>query len=239
MQIGLWSLKWKGLIFLFSFFLLFYGGRCLYQLATQPTPQEAVQQGLRNILQAENYCFQVQAIRQLKGEESVLSDLQGQKSPEGIYLCGVLPLLNANIEIYYLGETLYRRDPFTQGWVVVPTGGRVGIETLIQELNPLSAFNFPEGNFSVKYTGKERVNRKKCRVFEVMTRGENKYLELFWQDFNYILWIEEKGKFIRQAQITAEHRDDAAHYLKIVCTFDRVNVPLKIQPPVKQGEAVE
>ncbi|MDD2211655.1 MAG: hypothetical protein PHV56_01550, partial [Clostridia bacterium] len=74
---------------------------------------------------------------------------------------------------------------------------------------------------------------KKCRVYELMTKGENKYLELFWQDFNYILWVDKKEGLIRQAQISAEHRDNSQHNLKIVLWLSDFNVPIELKPPVE------
>jgi hypothetical protein len=233
MKLNLRSIKWKRFVFILLIFVLLYGTVFLYQEVNKLPPQEAVKQSLLNTLQAQSYRFQVVASRSFEGKETLLSDLHGEKSSQGIYLQGTLPLIKADVEIYHLGDTIYRRDPFTKGWVVIPTGGRVGIEQLIAELNPLGIFDFSDDNFTVRYTGTEKVGKKKCWVYEVMTKGENKYLELFWQDFNYILWVDKKEKFIRRAQISAEHRDNSQHSLKIVFTLDDYNLPLELKPPVK------
>lgn len=66
-----------------------------------------------------------------------------------------------------------------------------------------------------------------------MSRGENKFAEFFWQDFNYILWVDQKGKYIRQAQITAEHRDEPEHDLQILITLGDFNRSFVLEPPVK------
>jgi hypothetical protein len=225
--------KWKWFAFVFLVIAFLYGAGALYQEINKLPPAEAVKQSLLNTWHAQSYRFRVTASRSLAGQEMLLSDLQGEKSSQGIYLQGSLPLIKADVEIYHLGDNIYRRDPFTKGWVVVPAGGRVGIEQLIAELNPLSVFNFVEDNFTAKYVGTERVVGKKCRVYELMTKGENKYLELFWQDFNYILWVDKKEGLIRQAQISAEHRDNSQHNLKIVLWLSDFNVPIELKPPVE------
>lgn len=230
---NLGRIKRKWFVFILLALVLFSGVIYFYKEINKLPPQEAVKLSLFNTLQAQSYRFQVRASRSLEGQETLLSDLHGEKSRQGIYLRGLVPLIKADVEIYHIGDTIYRRDPFTKGWVVVPTGGRVGIEQLITELNPLGVFNFPDDNFVAKYVGTERVGRKKCRVYEVMTRGENKYLELFWQDFNYILWVDKKEGFIRQAQISAEHRDNSQHTLKVVLSLRDYNVPIELKPPVE------
>ncbi|MGI6587363.1 MAG: hypothetical protein ACOX2N_00975 [Peptococcia bacterium] len=233
MKFNFKSIKWKWLVFILLVIIFLYGVVYFYQEVKKLPPQEAVKQGLLNTLQAQSYRFRVIASRSLEGKEVILSDLYGEKNSQGIYLQGTLPLIKADVEIYYLEDTIYRRDPFTKGWVVVPTGGRVGIEQLIAELNPLGIFDFSDDNFTVRYTGTERVAKKKCWIYEVMTRGENKYLELFWQDFNYILWVDKKEGFIRRAQISAEHRDNSQHNLKIVFSLEDYNLPLELKPPVE------
>jgi len=224
--------KWKPIILVFLLIVLLYGGVYFFQEVTKLPPQEAIKQSLFNTLHAQNYRFKVKATRLYEGKETLLSDLCGEKGAQGIYLKGMIPLIKADVEIYHLGNTLYRRDPFTKGWVVVPIEGRVGIEQLITELNPLGVFNFPEENLDAKDVGTERVQGKKCRVYEIMTRGENRYLQLFWQDFNYILWIDRKDGLIRQAQISANHRDDSLYNLKLLVSLYDYNEEIELKPPI-------
>jgi hypothetical protein len=206
----------------------------VYEEINRLPPGEAVRQSLDKTLNVGSYRFRVTATRLLEGNEMTLSDLYGQKSSEGIHLQGSLPLIKADVEIYHLGGNIYRKDAYTQGWVVVPDGGRVGTEQLIAELNPLGAFHFTEDNFDdVKYAGKEKVGGQTCRVYEVMTRGENKYLELFWQDFNYIIWVDKKEGLIRQAQVSAEHRDNACHILSINISLSDFNTAIELKAPVE------
>jgi hypothetical protein len=223
---------WKWIVLAFLLLVFFNAGVYLFQEITRLPPQEAIKQSLLKTMHAQSYRFEVKATRIYEGKETLLSDLCGEKGEQGIYLKGKIPLIKADVEIYHLGNTLYRRDPFTKGWVVVPIEGRVGIEQLIAELNPLGVFNFSEENLDAKYVGTERVQGNNCRVYEIMTRGENKYLQLFWQDFNYILWVARKDGLIRQAQISADHRDNSQYNLKLLVSLYDYNEEVELKPPI-------
>jgi len=226
-------IKWKWVVLAVLVLMLLYGGVYFFQEITKLPPQEAIKQSLLNTMYAPSYRFEVTATRVIEGEETLLSALKGEKCLQDTYLQGTIPLINSEVEIYHLGDTLYRRDPFTKGWVVVPTEGRVGIEQLISELNPLGAFNFPEENMEARYVGAKKVHGKRCRVYEIMTRGENKYLQLFWRDFKYILWVDRNDGYIRQAQIYAEHRDDSQYGLKVQVFFTDYNEQIELKPPIE------
>jgi hypothetical protein len=213
--------------------LLFLGGRFIYEEANRLPPDEAVKQSLTKTLNAETYRFKVTAKRSQDGQEAVISEISGEKSLDGVHLQGSLPLIKAEVEIIHLGDQLYRKDIYTKKWVTVPAEGRIGLEQLITELNPLSVFKFTDGSFEVKEAGKEKVAGQTCRVYEIMTKGENKYLQLFWQDFNYILWVDKKDGLLRQARISGEHREMVNHTLSIEVLFFDYHVPFELKPPLE------
>lgn len=223
----------KWLIICLAVVLLFWGGRYLCEEVNRLPPDEAVKQSLTKTLNAETYRFKVTAKRSQDGQEAVISEISGEKSLDGVYLQGSLPLIKAEVEIIHLGDQLYRKDVYTKKWVTVPAEGRIGLEQLITELNPLSVFKFTDGSFEVKEAGKEKVDGQTCRVYEIMTKGENKYLQLFWQDFNYILWVDKKDGLLRQARISAEHREMVNHSLSIEVLFFDYHVPFELKPPLE------
>ncbi len=223
---------WKWLILLVTVVALFGGGCYLLEEARKLPPDEAVIQSLAKTLNAENYRFKVTAKRTLAGNETIISEINGEKSIEGVHLQGSLPLIKAEVEIFHLGEKIYRKDIYSKKWVIVPAESRIGLEQLIAELNPLSVLKFAEGSFEVREAGKEKIGGKTCRVYEVMTKGENKYLQLFWRDFNYILWVDQREGVLRQVRISAEHREMANHTLSIETAFTDYHVPLELKPPV-------
>jgi len=220
--------KWPAAVILGIILVL--GNMFLYDELTKPVPEEAVLQGLNKSLNAQNYRYQAVAKRKLDGQETVISEIWGEKSQQGVHLKGNLPIINAEVEIYQIGDQMYRRDPLTQGWLVVANRGKASLEQLVAELNPLNAFNFT-GDISVRYCGKDKVDSVPCRVYEVMTKGENEYLELYWQDFNYRLWVDRKDGYLRKAEISAEHRDNSLHTLTVSITFSDYNKPIEIKAP--------
>ncbi|MDD2401401.1 MAG: hypothetical protein PHI90_04385 [Clostridia bacterium] len=223
--------KWIGIIILL--FGLLYGGSYVYEELTRLPPKEAVKIGTENTIRANNYRFRVVSSRVLEGEEVVLSDVYGDRCSRGIHLKGTLPLIQADVEIYHIGENIYRKDSCSENWVKVPARGRVAIEQLIAELNPLESFNFLDNKFEAKYVGKEKVDGRKCYKYEVMTRGENKYLELFWRSFNYIIWIDKNDNLIRKASVIAEHLDNSQHCLNIVVSITDYEELIEIKAPIE------
>jgi len=230
MVLNLKKVPWKGLIILLLCAAIVYGGTLLYEEVTRPDPREAVLQGIGKSLQAQNYRYQAIAKRRLDGQETILSEIWGEKNSQGVHLKGNLPIIGAEVEIYQVADKMYRRDPLTQGWLVVSQQGKASLEQLIAELNPLSVFN-PESDFEVRYVGTERVGRIPCRVYEVMTKGENKYVELYWQDFNFRFWLAKKDGYLHKAEIFAEHREDSQHILTVDLTFFDYDEHIEIQPP--------
>lgn len=156
----------------------------------------------------------------------------GERSSQGVHLKGNLPIIEAEVEIYQINDKMYRRDPLTAGWLVVSANGKASMEQLISELNPLGVFNV-SAEFDVMYSGTAKVNGAACRVYEVMTKGENKYLELYWQDFNYRFWIGKRDGYLHKAEITAEHRDNSLHILTVSINFSDYYEPIELQAPVE------
>jgi len=211
---------------------LAWGSIYIYGELTAPPPKEAVLQGLAKTLNARSCRYRAVAVRVLEGKESVISEINGEKNLRGVHLWGTLPIIKAEVEVYHLGDVLYRRDSLTKGWVSVPGKDRAAVERLIAEINPLGAFHFAEqDNIDARYAGLEKAGGKICRLYEVMARGTNKYMELYWEDFNYRVWIDRQDGFIRRAEIVAEHRDNSRHLLKIEVELKDFNEPVEIMEP--------
>lgn len=225
--------KWplKGLIIVILTATLLFGGRLIFEELNKPLPQEAVVQGITQTLQAQNYRYYAVAKRNLNEQETVISEIWGEKSPQGVHLKGNLPIIEAEVEIYQLNDKMYRRDPLTEGWLIVSDNGKASMEQLITELNPLGVFNVAT-EFEARYSGTERIEGTPCRIYEVMTKGENKYVELYWQDFNYRFWVGKRDGNIHKAEISAEHRDNSLHTLTVSIIFSNYHEPIELQAPV-------
>jgi len=228
--INLKKFPWKWIAALVVTSLLVYGNIYIFEELTRLPPGEAVLQGLSKTINAQSYRFEALAKRTLEGKETVISEVKGEKNIKGVHIKGILPIIQSEVEVYHLGDVMYRRDTFTQGWLEVPNKSRAAVEQLISEINPLGVFRFSD-DIDVKYVGKEKVGKKACRVYEVMGRGENKFMELYWQDFNYRLWIDKKEGVIRKAEVMAEHRDNSQHRLGVTILLYDLNEPVEIIPP--------
>lgn len=232
--LNLKKIPWKWAAALLLIIVLLNISFYLYEEWTLLAPNEAVLEGLLKTVNMQSYRYNVTAVRILEGKESVISEVDGEKNAKGVHLKGSLPIIMADVEIYHMGDILYRRDTLTDGWVVVPDKGRSAIEKLIAEINPLGVFHFSEqDNIEAKYIGKEKVDGNTCRMYEVMGRGVNKYMELYWQDFKYRIWIDKGKGVIRKAQIMAEHRDNAQHLLQITLELSDFDELIEIMPPGK------
>lgn len=224
------KIPWKFLVAIILTLILIYGNLYIYDELTKLPPKEAVLQGLAKTLNAQSYTYRAVAQRNIEGEENIISDIRGEKNLQGVHIEGKIPLINAEIEVYQFNDKMYRRDSTSQNWLIVPGKNIASMEQFIAEINPLGIFNFTE-NMEVKYVGKERITGKTCRIYEVMTRGQEKYMELYWSDFNYILWLDKKEGMIRKAQISAEHRDKSQHILKVTVDILDFNKDITINAP--------
>lgn len=224
------KIPWKWFLAVILVVLLVYGNVVIYEQLTRLPPDEAVKQGLTKTLSAQSYRYQAVAKRTLEGQEAIISDITGEKNMRGVHIKGTLPIIAADVEVYYFNDVMYRRDATSHGWLVVPDKSRAVMEQLIAEINPLGVFYFNEG-FDVNYEGRQKVGNETCYVYEVMTRGQNKYLELYWEDFNYILWIDKKEGFIRKAQISAEQRDNSQYLLNMTVELSGFDESIEINPP--------
>lgn len=233
--INLSKIPWKWLVAIVLTITLIYGNLYIYDELTKLPPKEAVLQGLAKTLNAQSYTYRAVAQREIEGEKNIISDISGQKNLQGVHIAGKIPLIKAEIEVYQFNDKMYRKDSTSQDWLIVPRKNIASMEQFIAEINPLGIFNFTE-NMEVKYVGKEKVADETCRVYEIMTRGQAKYLELYWNDFNYILWLDRKDGMIRKAQISAEHRDNSQHILTVTVEIADFNKEITITPPQVKGE---
>jgi len=225
---------WKWGAGLLLLVLLLFGSIRLFDELTRLPPEEDVRQGLIRTINAKSYRYTSEAKRIINKEEAMISEVSGEKTLAAVHIKGSLPIINAEVEVYRFEDKMYRRDSLTKDWVVIPTASYAVTEQLVAEINPLSVFDFPE-EIDVTYTGIEKVQRNACRVYEIMRRGENKYLQLYWTDYTYKLWIDKKEGVLRKAEVRAEHRDNSQYLLQMTVMLWDFNGPIEIKPPSGQS----
>lgn len=226
------SFKFKWIVVSFLASALVIGGGIFYFNYDPLTPEEAVNQAISNTLNAESYRYKAISKRVLNDEEKLLSEAEGEKNKESVHFIGKLFLVNSEFEYYQIGEQIYRKDPFSANWLVVDDMGMAVTEQLIQEINPLGAFQFQE-IVAVEYVGKEEIEDKKFKKYIVQANTENKYLAGLWQDFTYTIWTDtSKDRSIKKAEIMAQSKKAPEQYLIMSIEFADYNKEIVINPPV-------
>ena len=222
------SLKW---ILLVLVIISIIGGGIFYLNYDPLTPEEAVNQAITNTLGAESYRYLAFSKRIIQNQEKLLSEVWGEKSGDNVHFTSKLYLVNSEFEYYQVGNNIYRKDVLSSDWLVVENMDLEVTEKLIQEINPLGAFGF-KGPITVDYLGKEKVDNRKCKKYEVLAATENKYLEVWWQNFEYTIWVDSKDQIIKKAEIKAQSKEFADHYLIMGIEFADYNKKIVINPPI-------
>jgi hypothetical protein len=223
-------LNWKWIFIIVFILALSGGGYGVYRGINNVPPEEAVNSAIENTLNAESYRYQAVSKKIIDGKEDLLSEVQGAKSNGNVHITGRLHVVNSDFEIYQVADKLYRRDEFSKDWLVVEDNNVEATERLVQEINPLGIFKFSEP-IVAQYVGKEDVNGKKCRKYEVMAETENKYLLVLWKDFTYTVWIDKAG-LLTKAEINAVNKQHENQRLSMSVVFSDYNKEIVITPPM-------
>lgn len=222
--------NWKWILIILLILVLSGGGYGVYRGLNSAPPEEVVNTAIENTLNADSYRYQAQSKKIIDGKEELLSEVSGEKSNGNVHLTGKLHVVNSDFEIYQVADKLYRKDEFSKDWLVVEDTNLEATERLVQEINPLGIFKFSEPIIA-HYVGKEEVNDKKCRKYEVMAETENKYLLVLWQDFTYTVWIDKSG-LLTKAEINAINKQNENQRLSMSVEFSDYNKEIAISPPI-------
>jgi len=224
------SINWKWILIILLIIVLAGGGYGVYRGLNSVPPEEAVSTAIDNTLNADSYRYEAVSKKLVNGEEDLLSEVIGEKSNGNVHFTGKLHVVNSDFEIYQVADKLYRKDVFSKDWLVVEDINVEATERLIQEINPLGTFAFSEPIIA-EYVGKEKVNDKKCRKYEVMAETENKYLHTLWKDFTYTVWVDKSG-LLSKAEINAVNKQHENHQLIMSVEFSDYNKEIVINPPM-------
>jgi hypothetical protein len=209
---------------------LLASGLLVYFLARDigVSPDETVAQALLKSGNAASCRFTMEAWQVQGKQEILLSKVQGIRDRGDSKLYAELPFIGAFVDVYCVDDVLYRKDSVSGAWLEIPAGDRESLEQLMMELNPLSAFFFEKG-MDARFRKREKAGKESCRLFEILTRGENQWMAFFWEDFKYRLWIDIDEGYVRKGEIIAEHRDNSLMGLKILVEFSDYDQPMDIE----------
>lgn len=199
-----------------------------YYRQTRIEPTQLVEESRTNSLSMQTYRYFAEARLQLEGRERILSRVEGEKAGENYHIKGVM--LEQPVEVYVIDRITYLQDTITQKWMVTPGNDFFPQDMLMTELNPMSSFSFTNVG-SVEYVGREKVRDRKNYVLTLQGDNENEFLKLYWKDFNYRLWIDQKTHRLTKAVVNAVHRSNAKDTLQLSVEFYDYDQRIKLKPP--------
>lgn len=224
------NVNFKRILTILLVIVIISGGWGLYLEVTNIPPDVMVKDAIQNTIQAKSYRYQAVSKVVIDGNEKMLSSYLGEKGLNGTHLTGKVHLVNAEVDIYQIEDKLFRRDSTTDNWLVLEGVKKTQFLNLVNEIDPMLNLNIGE-IFEAVEAGKEKIQDTKCKKYEVQARVENKYMTMFWNDFNYFFWIDKDDKVIRQAKITATQKDDPNKKLELTIEFWDLNKDINVTPP--------
>lgn len=193
-------------------------------------PEQRVAEALHYAVEAPMYCYTSEAVRVSNDAEWVVTRLYGKRNGDNVHLYGIAEVLDAEIDVYQIGETFYRQDIVNGQWLKQTGQNLTATEYLIQEINPLGCLYFSD-TAQVITQGKEKINGVKCKKYQVMNTGENTFLTSVWSEFYYTVWIDKKHR-LQQVTLIADDHENSAEQLRLTIQFDWDTVVPEIQAPV-------
>ncbi len=206
------------------------GGFFLYQFVNKVEPGPLVNEVLQDALQASYYRYQISAEFELDGREQKWSQVIGEKAGPNFHIKG--EILGTPVDIYQIGMRTYTRDPVSERWVILEGNDLSGEQMFMAEINPLKNFQFKEIG-EPRLLGIERIGKQKCWVVEFSPQVENDYLETWWQNFTYRLWIDRNTHQLVKAKVAAENKNSPGSFLSLVVTFQDFHKKFEIKPPLQ------
>ncbi|MBS4024440.1 MAG: hypothetical protein KGZ96_02060 [Clostridia bacterium] len=205
-----------------------YGGVKIYQETVKVVPEELLAETLDKTLAATSYSYSVNLEMTTNGEKRKLTNIVGIKANEtDFYIQG--EMYESQVEIYQFADSTYQKDPVSGKWMMFPTSV-TDMELLMTEINPMVNFQFNQFN-EITYEGIQKLNNHKKYVLKLKPRINNKFLEIYWENFEYTLWVDKGDKYISQAAITANNIKNPQNSLTLTITLDDYNKDFSLEKP--------
>lgn len=196
-------------------------------------PADYLKKTMDKTLGANSYTFEVESVLYVDNKERPLSSIKGKKDSKGNYhLSGTM--LRQKVEVYQMQDTTYFREASSDKWMVMENNNIMNMQQFATEVNPMSNFSFgvPE---QVELKGKEKVDGRKCLVFECSPHVESEFLNRHWKNFKYTIWIDKGNKLVKKAAVSAENKENAKSVLKLeVVLKDYNKVPEIVLPEIEK-----
>lgn len=223
-------LRWP--VILSLMFILGLAGFLSYSYYLQEIkvePEELIVQALDKTNQAASYRFHIEAHLISADNKITLSNLIGERSSDGgFYIKG--EMTGQEIEVYQVENSTYFRDFDSERWMVTPGNSPLDLEKYMVEINPLSIIKITQAN-DLQYLGRQRKVPGRPYLLTCRPWINNQFLNSYWHDFYYQLWVERGSKYIIKVSIEAIHRQNPQDKLLLTVDFYDLNKRIKIKPP--------
>ncbi|MGI6452145.1 MAG: hypothetical protein ACOX0E_01490 [Syntrophomonadaceae bacterium] len=180
------------------------------------------------MMEANSYNYSLESILLVDGRQEVISRVEGKKSGGNTHIKG--EMVNTPVNIYYIDQTIYNYDSFSEKWLVIESGKTNSEELLISELNPLSNFRFKQIE-KVEKVGFEEIEGTDYLVVSSKPAVESQLLETLWKDFEYQFWIDYENKVFTKAVLNATNKKKENTKLFIEVKLDNINHNIVIEAP--------
>lgn len=208
-----------------------FGGFKIYQETIKIVPEELLAETLDKTLAATSYSYTVSLEMTTNGEIRKLTNITGIKANEtDFYIKG--EMYESQVEIYQFVDSTYQKDPVSGKWMMFPTSV-TDMELMMTEINPMVNFDFAQYN-ELTYQGVEKLNNDKKYVLKLKPVINNKFLELYWENFEYTLWVDKGDRYISQANITANNIQSPENTLSLSITLAEFNKEFALEKPEEQ-----
>lgn len=193
-------------------------------------PLELADAAIANTFAAETYHFKSRATLFINSEQRVFSVLAGEKSGADRHVQG--SILGTPVNIYHVAESFYQQDPVNGQWHQVAESNLQSAAVLMTELDPQKNFHFSSLG-TAEDLGKTQVEGVKTRRIQVFPVLEDKWIERYFQDITYDLYISlQREPKIIQAIISGVSKENTAGTLVIENYFYDYGKELLIKAPI-------
>ncbi|MFA7077783.1 MAG: hypothetical protein WC147_05125 [Syntrophomonas sp.] len=205
-----------------------------YYIRSRLEPGVELQKAIDNMAASDSYRFSLQSGFTVDERREVISEVEGEKEQGNTHIKG--EMVNTPVDIYYLDQTIYNYDSFSNKWLVIDSGASNSEELLITELNPLSNFRFKNVN-QVEKVKFEEIDGADCLLVKCNPSVESQLLESLWKNFEYLIWIDYKNSTIRKAVLTAIGKSNDKTSLEIKVGFSDFGKKMEIKAPMRSSSS--
>jgi hypothetical protein len=206
----------------------YIGYREIYLVEFHADPPVLITETLAKAHQARSFRYQIQSDYSVGSEKRPWTQIEGERSGSSYHFKGTT--LGTPVEIYQIGSRSYTLDPVNKNWYVLDGVDLTRQQIYYAEIDPLSNFKF-RSITDPRVVATEKLNNKRCWVVEFHPDVDSKYLEMWWSNYTYRLWIEKRGHTLAKAEVVAENRNSPGTWLSMTVSFRDFNRDFTVNPP--------